>query len=529
MKIDIKQLEELSPEVRQQAVSDLEKLGYYIRYSTKLIEFFDMAYDWQKDYFNSIGDNTVVGLIAGNRVGKSEAAAAFIACAATGQWPKWYTGYRFKDSALNIYVCGSTAQQLREAMQFKLFGTQDRNNEDEIGTGFIPRDSIVRFNKGRDGSMGSIWVKHVSGRNSRIEMLQYTQQDSAFQGSAIDLAVIDEEPGEKFFQQILKRIAIAPHSGKPGYVITAFTPEQQEEGFVMKQMWNLPTIIKVGDEKEEGSDETYRYNVFENSKIKWRCINAGWPSVDHLDPLWQEQQLYGTAPYLHETIRWGRPMLGGGLIYPCDVSTVTYDPNEYEPYEYFDYLIACDFGFTRDDAAVVFMCLDKTTDIIYIVDCWKGKTDTHREFAQRVWQFDANTPVAWPRDGNKTGGFKGSATVAQKLTDVGVELLPEPFMNPLGQDGKKNAELEPGFIEIRSRLHTGRLKINEELVPLFDELENYRYDTNGKPKPRQHDHLMDAMRYGVMSIIQDLGEPLRDDGVRPDVWDEDPDYHWNSY
>ena len=527
MKIDIQKLEAMNPEDREVAMEGLEKLGYYIRYSTALTNFFEIAYDWQKDYFNSIGTNTVVGLIAGNRVGKSEAAAAYVACAATGHWPDWYTGYRFENKPLNIYVCGSTAQQLREAMQFKLFGTQDRNNEEEIGTGFVPRDSIVRFGKGRDGSMGSIWVKHVSGRNSRIEMLQYTQQDSAFQGSAVDLAVIDEEPGEKFFQQILKRIAVAPHSGKPGYVITAFTPEQQEEGFVMKQMWNLPTIHKFGDKID--SDTTYRYNVFENSKLKWRCINAGWPSVDHLDPLWQEQQLYGTAPYLHETIRWGKPMLGGGLIYPVDVATITYDPHEYEPLEFYDWLIACDFGFTRDDAAVVQMAYDKKKDIVYIVDCWKGKTDTHREFAQKIWQFDATTPVAWPRDGNKSGGFKGSATVAQKLTDVGVELLPEPFWNPLGQDGKRNAELEPGFIEIRSRLHTGRMKVNEQLVPLFDELENYRYDTNGKPKPRQQDHLMDAMRYGVMSIIQDLGEPLRDDGLRG--WEDglEDELHWNSY
>ena len=95
MKLDISQIDKLEPEKQEEALRLLEDLGYYLKYSTRLVKFFDEAYDFQKALFNSTADRLVTGLISGNRVGKTEATAAYIACAATGVWPSWYTGYRF--------------------------------------------------------------------------------------------------------------------------------------------------------------------------------------------------------------------------------------------------------------------------------------------------------------------------------------------------------------------------------------------------------------------------------------------------
>lgn len=519
--LSLEKLSELSPEDRLVAIEELGKVGYKVQYNTALVEFFNQAYDWQKDYFNSVGDNAVVGLIAGNRVGKSEAAAAYVACAATGVWPEWYTGYRFKNKPIKIFVCGSSGQQLRGAMQEKLFGTPDRNNLEDIGTGFLPKDTIENWGKGRDGSASTITVTHVTGRKTRIEFLQYTQSDSAFQGSAVDLAVIDEEPGEKFFQQILKRVAQAPHSGKPGYVITAFTPEQQDEGFVMKQMWNLPTIIKYGDTTEDGY--TYDYNVFANPSLGYRCINAGWPSVKHLDAKWQEQQLYGTPQYLHETVKWGKPMLGGGLVYNVNPDSIVYDPETTDVLERWPHLIAIDWGFTRDPAAIGLFAWDKGNDIVYVVDMWTGNCSSEREFAQEIWKMNPKLPVAYPRDGGGAKGFKSGGTIAQRMANIGVEMLPEPFIQ-VDINGKKNAEIEPGLVECRSRFITGRLKINQELIGMLEDVENYKYDTDGKPKARQRDHTLDSMRYGVVSILQDRGEPIYDSEYDDD-WEDDDVYH----
>ena len=525
MKIDIEQLAKLSDEDRLKALDTLKGLGYHLRYSTRLVKFFEDAYDWQKDYFNAIGENKVVGLIAGNRVGKSEAAAAYVACASTGIWPKWYTGYKFQNKAIKIFVCGSTSQQLRVAMQEKLFGTSDRNTIDEIGTGFIPKDSIERFGKGRDGAAPTINISHISGRTSRIEMLQYTQSDAAFQGAAVDLAVIDEEPGEKFFQQILKRIAIAPHNGKPGFVICAFTPEQQEEGFVMKQMWNLPTIIQCGDKREDGTE--YDYNVFEESKIKYRCINAGWPSVKHIDEDFKASMLYGTPQYLHETIMWGKPMLGGGLVYNVNPDSLAYNPEDTELPANRTSLVCVDFGFTRDPGVTLLMSRDDSTGRVWIEDGWKGNVNTLHEFAQKIWMLNPHLPVAWPKDGNSRKDFAGASTLSRRFMDIGVEMLSNPVRN-VGSDGKFNHDIEPGLVEIRSLMHQGKFKINIGLPWLLEEIENYKYDTNGKPKPRQDDHGCDAMRYGMMSFIEGFGDKLKDD----DLWSDD-DYEeeqqWNNY
>ena len=97
MKIDVSAIDKLDPEAQSEALKLLEDIGYYLKYSTRLVKFFDDAYDFQRASFNSTENRLVTGLISGNRVGKTEATAAFVACAATGVWPSWYTGYRFMD------------------------------------------------------------------------------------------------------------------------------------------------------------------------------------------------------------------------------------------------------------------------------------------------------------------------------------------------------------------------------------------------------------------------------------------------
>ena len=84
-------------------------------------------------------------------------------------------------------------------------------------------------------------------------------------------------------------------------------------------------------------------------------------------------------------------------------------------------------------------------------------------------------------------------------------------MNPPSPDGSKNNHLDPGFQEINSRFASNRLKISSKCAGLLSEIEGYGYgkDNNGQPtgKPAkyQQDHLCDAFRYAVMTIIQGYG------------------------
>ena len=104
-------------------------------------------------------------------------------------------------------------------------------------------------------------------------------------------------------------------------------------------------------------------------------------------------------------------------------------------------------------------------------------------------------------------------------------------MNPVGSDGKKNNHLSPGFAEINSRFNDGRLKIYDACEDLIHEINNYAHDDGGKPEKNSEDHLCDAFRYAVMSVIQGLGIEAQ---TRGRVWydqiqDDDADVHYQQY
>jgi Terminase large subunit, T4likevirus-type, N-terminal len=71
-------------------------------------------------------------LMAANQVGKTFAAAMELAAHATGQYPAWWSGYRF-DRAIRAWAAGETAEVVRATIQLLLLGELG-----QYGTGCIP-------------------------------------------------------------------------------------------------------------------------------------------------------------------------------------------------------------------------------------------------------------------------------------------------------------------------------------------------------------------------------------------------------
>ena len=71
-------------------------------------------------------------------------------------------------------------------------------------------------------------------------------------------------------------------------------------------------------------------------------------------------------------------------------------------------------------------------------------------------------------------------------------MLPEHAKFESGSNG-----LEAGVMEMFDRLQTGRLLINCNLKPIFDELRVYHRDENGKIVKKKDD-LICAIRYAMM-------------------------------
>ena len=155
--MDVSKLDLSNPDV----VEALRVLERDTKYNTRLKQFFKDAYPWQRTLANSSADYSVIGCVASNQTGKTEAVTAITGMHLLGEYPDWYTGKRFT-KAVTVVAAGVNSNHNRIVLQEKLFGTANRNIESDVGTGIIPLDRIVEGSiiKARDGGITGCQVKH---------------------------------------------------------------------------------------------------------------------------------------------------------------------------------------------------------------------------------------------------------------------------------------------------------------------------------------------------------------------------------
>lgn len=152
-----------------------------------------------------------------NRCGKTQLGAYAVCCWATGIYPDWWEGRVF-DKPTYGWVCGDTNDTVRTILQDKLLGSPE-------GTGLLPKDSIIdvvtRPNTG--GTADMIFVKHISGKVSRIKFKTYQSGPDSFYGKDCDYVWFDEEPSGKdaplIWNQAYTRLLTTR-----GNMIITFTP-----------------------------------------------------------------------------------------------------------------------------------------------------------------------------------------------------------------------------------------------------------------------------------------------------------------
>lgn len=76
------------------------------------------------------------------------------------------------------------------------------------GTGLIPEDAIISTTKrmGTPDAVESIFVRHISGGTSVLQLKAYEQGRAAFQGTAQDFIHLDEECPLDIYVECLLRI-----------------------------------------------------------------------------------------------------------------------------------------------------------------------------------------------------------------------------------------------------------------------------------------------------------------------------------
>lgn len=179
----------------------------------------------------------------------------------------------------------------------------------------------------------------------------------------------------------------------------------------------------------------------------------------------------------------GIPQLGSGAIYPVPESDIKCDP--FEIPIFYKRCYSLDVGWNR--TAALWGAYDADADILYIYsEHYRGQAEpaVHAEAIKSRGEWIPGVIDPASRGRNQHDGQQ-LLTVYRGL---GLRLV------------EADNAVESGIYEVYSRLSTGRLKIFSTLQNFFAEYRIYRRDDRGRVV-KESDHLMDALRYMVMSGI----------------------------
>lgn len=218
----------------------------------------------------------------------------------------------------------------------------------------------------------------------------------------------------------------------------------------------------------------------EVTKTKYR-VEATWNDAPHLSKE-EKEELWASIPVFQRDARAkGIPSLGAGAIYPISEERIKCEPIEIP--EYWPRAFALDVGW--NNTACLWGAWDRDSDTVYI---WSEYKQGQAEPATHVDAIKSR--------GLWIPGVIDPASRGRSQKD-GIALLDEYTNMGLDLDLADNA-VEAGIHSVYRRMVSGRLKIFETCLQVFDEFRLYRRDEKGKVV-KDNDHLMDCLRYLIMS------------------------------
>lgn len=396
-------------------------------------------------------------MLAANRVGKTEGVGLYeLVMHMTGRYPEWWKGRKFR-KPVKAWIAGDTKQTVREILQDKLMGPMGN-----WGTGLIPGDLLGKISLGGGsvaGSVESVTVKHITGGYSTVTLKSYDQGRKAFQGTEQDIILLDEEPPMDVYTECLIRTMT-----NNGMLMLTFTP--------LTGMSEVVLAFLPGGELQENND---------GSKY---VVMASWDDVPHLSDEVKKELWESIPPFQRDARAKGVPQLGAGAIYPVPESELIV-PDFAIP-KHWPKSYGLDVGWNK--TAAVWTAIDKETDTVYIYsEYYKGNAEPiiHAEGVKSrgSWVPGVIDPASRGR------GQKDGDQLLTIYREMGLDL--QIAINAV----------EAGIYEVWQRMSSGRLKVFASLNNWKAEYRLYRRDEKGKIV-KEGDHLMDAMRYNIMSGLE---------------------------
>lgn len=407
-------------------------------------------------------------MIAANRSGKSLAGGIEMAFHATGRYPDWWEGRRFT-KPVNCWAVGVSNIQTKEVCQHILVGDYI-----DKGTGLIPKEDLDPKCVSRPGvpeAIDTIRVRHhtdgVEDGWSTITFKSYEQEREKFQGHAIHVIWLDEEPKNPgIYTECLTRIATTE-----GMIYCTFTPLLGLSDVVLSFMpgGRLPKDGVVRDPVTGKPSRKY-------------IVQIDWEQVPHITEDMKEEMLSSYLPYERDARAKGIPQLGSGAIYPILEEELTIEPFEIPPH--WKKCFGLDVGWNK--TAGIWGAIDPNSNVVYLYsEFYQGRQELPVLMegikSRGKWIPGVIDPAAEklinPTDGKSLFSYYCDAGMEMALADNSVET---------------------GLYKTWNLMSSGQLKVFNNLKNWLGEFRIYRRDENGKIV-KKDDHLMDATRYLVMS------------------------------
>ena len=434
------------------------------------------AYSIHIDFFDKGAEYPERAFIAANRSGKTVSGAYEMNCHLTGDYPHWWKGKRFT-TAINAWCAGKKNDTTRDVQQFELLGQMGY-----FGTGMIPRKNIHSFTRkpGIPNAVQDVFVKHISGKISQLTFKSYEQGIDSFMGTARHVVWFDEElTNPSIYSEAFMRTMTTD-----GIIYSTFTPLLGLSEVVLSFLpgGKLPKDGIVLPENE-------------NLKPTKYVVMPTWDDAPHLAQEEKDKILAQLQPYEIEARTRGIPSLGSGAIYPVAESQIVVEP--FEIPSSWKRFYGLDVGWNK--TAAIWGAYDEQSDIIYLY------SEHYRSQAEPSIHADSIKAR-----GSWIPGVIDPASEGRSQKD-GSRLIDEYYYLGLDIVSAERTLVESGLLTCWQRLSSGRMKIFSTLQNTLSEFRVYRRDEKGKIV-KERDHLMDAMRYGVMSgLYRAIVEPAYDD------------------
>jgi phage terminase large subunit-like protein len=461
----------------------LEKLqAIERRKETNKLDYYK-PYPWQLKFHNAVGYKTEFpavekAAVTANQVGKTASAAMEVAMHLTGIYPEWYQGIKFR-VPVEWIIAGNTNEVTRDICQNELLG--DPKDETKFGTGTIPKHLLGSTTRkpGVPNAFETVQVKHVSGRWSSGSFKCYEQGPKKFMGLRANGGWLDEEPP----QEILSQVRRSVFAKNPSLILLTFTPEEGVTK-VVHQLMEAPAKGQA-------------------------VVQATWDDAPHMTAEMREQKLATTPEHERDLRSKGTPFAGAGLIFPVTDDSILVDPFEIPPH--FRQIGGMDFGFDHPYAAAR-LAHDADSDIAYLVSEFKSDRSTPPIHVAGIKPWGDWIPWVWPHDGLQTEKGSGTALHLQYRA-LGLYMLPHHFTNPPNpsqgqEEGQGGIGVEPGLIEMLTRMQTGRFKVFRTCTNFMSEKRSYHRDQHGKVV-KLLDDVISATRYALMSLRHARVKPIK--------------------